>query len=156
MAIRCPKCDQELTAGPAQPCPQCGYKASLLPEWILWADILICILAVVGFFVTSSPVPLGAAVLTFLYMIYDLGARNAHQMAVRAAEARAMPEVPTGDEGTEEEAEEGPGSLEDDGEADEDEELIPEEEDDSTCSSCGATLEEGAKFCGKCGQKQAG
>lgn len=133
-AIHCSKCGQEL-ADPARPCPQCGHQHRLLPEWLLWFDIVVLILAVVGFIMNGSPMMAAFGAGAFLYMLYDLGQRNAQGPKARTDGPDAEDEA----EGSEEEGEE--------------EEFIPEEEDDSTCTSCGASLEEGAKFCGTCGRR---
>ena len=138
--MRCSKCDQELT-DPARPCPRCGHRQALVPEWILWFDIVVLILSIVGFFVTDgSPLMVGFGAFAFLYMLIDLGRRNAQRPVVRSEEP--ADEAPNEGEETEAEPEV-------------EEEFLPEEEEKRTCASCGTVLEEGAKFCGSCGKRQA-
>ncbi len=132
-SILCPKCEQE-TPDPTKPCPGCGYQISLLPLWALWVDIVLFIASVVGFQQGGSPLMLGFAVGTFLYMIYDLGKRNSLRPVV--PKIALEPEDVTIFEPAPEK------------------EPSPEEEDERVCQFCGAALEEGAKYCGHCGRKQ--
>lgn len=147
--IRCFKCNAEIP-DPTKPCPQCGFKTNLVPEWILWADIVLFILSLVAFFTTNSPLMVGVAVSTFLYMIFDLGRRNSQQMAIKAAQAQFEPQDPVFPEAAQEEQAPAPEETE------ETQGAAPEVPQEKGCRFCGKDLEEGAKYCGHCGRKQNG
>ena len=143
---RCFKCGAEIF-DPTKPCPQCGFKPNLVPEWVLWADIVLFVLSLVAFFSTNSPLMIGVAFSTFLYMIYDLGRRNSQQMAIKAAQTEPGPEAPVVPEAAQEEPEPAP-------EESKEQDPAPTEPVEKVCEFCGEALEEGAKYCGHCGRRQ--